>query len=420
MNSYELEIGDFSMPQQPFAVVSFLENGQTCPYTRKGMIDACTAEQASNWISSHNQTGQMAYTADGLYGPKTMLGDRGIRVTSCRAIPRQEYNSREHDTLHFDDGAKLRRFQAQFTALLQQGEALVRPDAIGTVPDILLHYRRFLTANNVAAQVINQAHPVVWLPHMMITSCRAAWENPLPMICAESLLPLSPMLWLYCELSTNLELASQLVDEGQPLYTAFGHIPWPNEYLADFTRPLVARLIDWTDDGISVTEVFAFYNDSVQHFDIGFNYQHGNSSQNTWVIPWGAERKNMFEGEATLEDIRELAEHYFLSLLRFIQSPYITWEPAQYARHALRRFERQTKQVCESMHVIKLRRVVNLAKKLSTGHRAVDWQHQWWVSSHWRNQWCPSKKEHRPTWIDSYIKGPEDKPLRDAVRIVMR
>lgn len=34
------------------------------------------------------------------------------------------------------------------------------------------------------------------------------------------------------------------------------------------------------------------------------------------------------------------------------------------------------------------------------------------VRGHWRRQYHPSDGSHRPTWIDSYIKGPEGAPLR--------
>jgi len=41
----------------------------------------------------------------------------------------------------------------------------------------------------------------------------------------------------------------------------------------------------------------------------------------------------------------------------------------------------------------------------------VEWDHQWVVAGHWRNQWYPSISTHRQIWISPYVKGPEDKPL---------
>lgn len=37
---------------------------------------------------------------------------------------------------------------------------------------------------------------------------------------------------------------------------------------------------------------------------------------------------------------------------------------------------------------------------------------RWVVSGHWRNHWYPAAGEHRPRWIDSYLKGPAGAPLK--------
>jgi hypothetical protein len=36
---------------------------------------------------------------------------------------------------------------------------------------------------------------------------------------------------------------------------------------------------------------------------------------------------------------------------------------------------------------------------------------RWVVRGYWRNQWYPSRQEHRPVWINPHIKGPEGSPL---------
>lgn len=41
----------------------------------------------------------------------------------------------------------------------------------------------------------------------------------------------------------------------------------------------------------------------------------------------------------------------------------------------------------------------------------VAWSHRWIVSGHWRNQWYPTLSTHIPVWINSHVKGPEDRPL---------
>lgn len=43
--------------------------------------------------------------------------------------------------------------------------------------------------------------------------------------------------------------------------------------------------------------------------------------------------------------------------------------------------------------------------------------HQWIVRGHWRQQWYPSRNDHRPIWIDPHIKGPEGTPLLGGDRV---
>lgn len=40
------------------------------------------------------------------------------------------------------------------------------------------------------------------------------------------------------------------------------------------------------------------------------------------------------------------------------------------------------------------------------------WQHRWFVSGHWRNQFYRSQGVYRPKWILPYVKGPADKALK--------
>lgn len=45
------------------------------------------------------------------------------------------------------------------------------------------------------------------------------------------------------------------------------------------------------------------------------------------------------------------------------------------------------------------------------------YRHSWFVRGHWRNQWYPSRGEHRPIWIDLHRAGPEDAPLIRGERV---
>lgn len=65
-------------------------------------------------------------------------------------------------------------------------------------------------------------------------------------------------------------------------------------------------------------------------------------------------------------------------------------------------------------------RVVRIRHRANTpDHGAADsdgrtYHVRWTVRGHWRNQWYPSRSEHRPVWINSHIKGPDHAPLHTS------
>lgn len=64
------------------------------------------------------------------------------------------------------------------------------------------------------------------------------------------------------------------------------------------------------------------------------------------------------------------------------------------------------------VRVIELRRVTYDKHASDYNERHVDWACQWMVRGHWRKQYYPSIKAHRPKWIMPHWKGPEDAPVR--------
>ena len=69
--------------------------------------------------------------------------------------------------------------------------------------------------------------------------------------------------------------------------------------------------------------------------------------------------------------------------------------------------------IIQTCRVIALRRNQRLDRHEGEPSE-VDWQWRWVVSGHWRMQWHPSTRQHIPTWIMPYIKGPDGKPLKPA------
>jgi hypothetical protein len=86
----------------------------------------------------------------------------------------------------------------------------------------------------------------------------------------------------------------------------------------------------------------------------------------------------------------------------------VTMKPPRSVR---RRMEQQLPAFEPAVRVVSLRREHQVPKLNGQGH-PVDWQFKWIVRWHWRNQYLPSTGEHRWTVIDSYVKGPPDKPLK--------
>jgi len=85
----------------------------------------------------------------------------------------------------------------------------------------------------------------------------------------------------------------------------------------------------------------------------------------------------------------------------------------QLPRAARRRAEREQRPT--EVKIMRLRRPQR--RPSGEGPGTVDWSCSWVVESHWRNQ-AYAGGEHRQILIEAYIKGPEDKPLRDPSRVI--
>lgn len=94
--------------------------------------------------------------------------------------------------------------------------------------------------------------------------------------------------------------------------------------------------------------------------------------------------------------------------LAFLDSPLA--EPTEYRlpRPERRRLKKQNQHEPE-IRVVTLRR-----KHYPTGEisSSINWNWKWLVRGHWRNQWYAKSGEHKPVFVEPYVKGPEDKPLK--------
>lgn len=113
---------------------------------------------------------------------------------------------------------------------------------------------------------------------------------------------------------------------------------------------------------------------------------------------------------------------FLYSFFHFIQSRV---DVRKAGRHARRRWERHgptTSPEWGSVRVVALRKSKTSAHGDPDEEHSREWTHRWVVSGHWRNQWYPSEGQHKPIWIDPYVKGDPDKPLiqKDTVFKVVR
>jgi hypothetical protein len=102
-------------------------------------------------------------------------------------------------------------------------------------------------------------------------------------------------------------------------------------------------------------------------------------------------------------------------------------EPVTAPRPARRRIERLDPGLDPTVRYIDLRRARTESSERpgdstddstdDSGSGTRDYRHRWIVRGHWRNQYYPSRDDHRPIWIDPHLAGPEDKPLLGGERV---
>lgn len=114
-------------------------------------------------------------------------------------------------------------------------------------------------------------------------------------------------------------------------------------------------------------------------------------------------------------------QHYDLNLERALKTTWLLMSQpvgevriAEFSRNERRRIERRNI-TPPAVRVITLRRPASSSAGEGASER--EYQHQWIVRGHWRNQWYPSVQDHRPVWIAPHIKGPEGMPLLGGEKV---
>ena len=134
-----------------------------------------------------------------------------------------------------------------------------------------------------------------------------------------------------------------------------------------------------------------------------------------WLHDWGPVMGGSETEAATIKaesgEAMEAMRGFALGFFAFCQQKLVRLQNANIPRSTRRRASIALPMREPLVNVIQLRRFEGTAVKKGGGVQP-DWSCRWLVSPHWRNQYFPSMKGNRPIWINGYVKGPDDKPLR--------
>lgn len=129
----------------------------------------------------------------------------------------------------------------------------------------------------------------------------------------------------------------------------------------------------------------------------------------------------VYEANRLNADVNDVGGHVqsvrlFATMLTFLQQRILVpsrWSVGRATRRRIATYIREDEE--PSVNVIRLRNI--LRRPQETEGEAVVWNCRWIVRGHWRDQWYSSLGRHQPLFIDPYVKGPEDKPLRNPSRL---
>lgn len=97
-----------------------------------------------------------------------------------------------------------------------------------------------------------------------------------------------------------------------------------------------------------------------------------------------------------------------LILAHFLNGSCVSQDPKVAPRHIRKKAKRRS----SNPPPVKFVWLRKRESGVSVGEASREYNFQWMVSGHFRRQWCPSRGSHKLIWIEPYVKGPADKPLK--------
>jgi hypothetical protein len=117
------------------------------------------------------------------------------------------------------------------------------------------------------------------------------------------------------------------------------------------------------------------------------------------------------DNDPTFEDEVQAIYRRICSASMFLEQRIAESGTVRVGRHVAQRADKL--HVSPTCSVVQMRRLDHRRHGDAAEHEtAVEWQCQWLVRGHWRQQFHPRANRHVPRWIASYLKGPVDKPMR--------
>jgi hypothetical protein len=157
-------------------------------------------------------------------------------------------------------------------------------------------------------------------------------------------------------------------------------------------------------------------------------------NHNAYKLAYGpggafAHQKNTIGAKGTLKAVAELSLFFLMSCVWFRQTvpgtqkkvePTLTLEHGHIERHERKRAQKELKQDAPPVvRVVALRRSAAVEHVEPSGESKHYLTVRFVVAGHARLQPCgPGRVDRKLIWIDSFIKGPDDAPLKPAAQKV--
>jgi hypothetical protein len=120
------------------------------------------------------------------------------------------------------------------------------------------------------------------------------------------------------------------------------------------------------------------------------------------------------------ESINAEIQAELIAAMKFIKLPFVAEELTNPVRYERRQYEKKNNKKAPLIKTVILRKKESNNENKYTEHKNIEWNCQWIVGAHWRKQYYKSINDHKPVYIDSFVKGPSNKPLKPPTKTIYK